>query len=271
MGRNLAVVSIAAARASVCRRTRAKIEHVLARISRPVSVAATAEPSSCTFEPALSEIPPSAADRRVAAVAPEREAQPTGDQRVSCGRDGKRLAHLRARGLQLLARRSSGARAERAAPSSARSAPEGLGECGSTIRIVAGDVRRRAVEAARLQPRSLLLGKRRRCKTAAVKQPLDGREIDPAAAPQHASTIAAARRRPSKMRPRFLPQGVVDETCNRGAVRRSREAMARPHAIEHSAADDMRVRVREHLDRGRRFGRRRHSVRADRGEARARP
>ena len=98
-------------------------------------------------------------DGRALCVRSESDAQAPRRPGRRLGREvGKRPAPPRARPLIVLTRRSSGAREASAAPSSARVVAEALREMRvEPFRIIAGDMRRRAVEIAGFEPRALVV------------------------------------------------------------------------------------------------------------------
>ncbi len=126
--------------------------------------------------------------------------------------------------------------------------------------IVAGDRRRRAVEARGIEPGALVVAQRRRRKARAVGEPRDRRRIELALEPQHAEQHGAraliahdigARRPPA--------QRVVDEAGDRGAVAGAGEAVRKPPVLERiGGRPPPRLDIGDDLDGGREAGAGRH-------------
>ena len=96
------------------------------------------------------------------ASAARRIRKPQGDQRAGSGDKSASMPLALSRSaLSVLTRRSSGAREDSAAPSSARASPKCAGEMRiQPFRIIAGNMRRRSRQVGGVQPLALVIAQR---------------------------------------------------------------------------------------------------------------
>ena len=161
---------------------------------------------------------------------------PSGDQRVGSGaRCASAAAALSRSALSVLTRRSSGARVASAAPSCGALLAEHAGEMRiEPFRIVAGDMRRRAGERRRREPRALRVASAAPARSARRRRAAQWRRRRARArAPACRAATARGVSAPITKAARRTPaQRVVDEARDGGAVAGAGEAVRQAPVLE---------------------------------------